>query len=123
MEDDPTTQESVVVAAYPNRHDAEIAKAYLEEEGIDSFISADDVHTVVQYTQGARLTVLAHEAARALEALQKAALLPSEARASHEDDDELDPAGRRALISNTAWMYIIVFTLMVLFILFAVLYP
>ena len=61
---EPTT----VAATYSTRRDAEVAQSRLRDEGIESFISADDaggMHPQLQQTQGVKLVVLQHAAAEA----------------------------------------------------------
>lgn len=79
-----TSGETVVVATYTNWNDAEIARSFLEDEGIDSFIIGHQPHPSVELTDGARLRVLAASAERALDALRGADLLPSEAQSQEE---------------------------------------
>jgi hypothetical protein len=43
-------EETTVLASFASRHDAEIAAARLESDGIESFIAADDVHPPLQMT-------------------------------------------------------------------------
>lgn len=48
MSRDLSQEETVVVAAYPSRHDAEMAKDFLLDQGIHTFVVADDVHVQMQ---------------------------------------------------------------------------
>ncbi|CAN5574355.1 hypothetical protein BH23BAC4_BH23BAC4_08650 [soil metagenome] len=75
MATDPS-ESTVVVASYPARHYAEMAKDFLADNGIASFIVADDVHVPLQLTDGARLSVLESTAQAAYAALERAGFLP-----------------------------------------------
>lgn len=59
----------------------------LADNGIDSFIVADDVHVPLQLTEGARLSVMESEVPAAYEALERAGLLP-ESIAEDMDPEE-----------------------------------
>ena len=90
MATDPS-ENTEVVATYPARHYAEMAKDFLSDNGIDSFIVADDVHVPLQLTEGARLRVMASKVPTAYEALERAGLLPesiAEGTDSGEDGAE-----------------------------------
>ena len=89
MTTDPS-EETVVVANYPARHYAEMAMSYLEDQGIDAFVVADDVHVPLQLTEGARLTVMASRAEAAYDALAEVNLLPEHIAMDAESDAESD---------------------------------
>lgn len=124
MTKDFSTEESAVVAAYATRHDAEIARSYLNDRGIDALVSADDVHTVVQFTQGARLVVLANDAEASLAALRDAKLLPEDVGAGPDLTGDADDGagGRHLVVSTTAWIYIIVSALVAVLVVAGILY-
>lgn len=73
---------TAVVARFAARHDAEIAKSYLADHGIDAFILADDVHVPLQFTDGARLVVMQSEAEEAYQRLEEADSIPDATFAS-----------------------------------------
>ncbi len=79
-QDESAQQQSTVVASYSARHDAEIARDYLDEAGISAFMRVDDaggMHPELQRVHGVHLVVLGDEAAReAHKALQEAGMLP-----------------------------------------------
>jgi len=84
-----TSEETTVVAVYAARHDAEIAKSFLVDHGIDSFVVADDVHVPLQLTEGARLVVMKSQAQSAYNTLSAGNLLPdSIATDAYLGDDE-----------------------------------
>ena len=90
MATDPS-ENTAVVATYPARHYAEMAKDFLADNGIDALIVADDVHVPLQLTEGARLRVMESEAPAAYEALDRAGLLPeSIAEDTNSGDDEAE---------------------------------
>jgi len=76
MTQDPSSEHTAVVANYPARHYAEIAKDFLGDQGIDAFVTGDDVHVPVQMTEGVRVFVMESRAKEAYEALEGAGLLP-----------------------------------------------
>lgn len=108
MSDDRSTEETVVVAAYPSRHDAEMARDLLGDHGIKAFVAADDVHPPLQMTEGARLLVMAADAWTAHEVLDDAEMLPPTAGAL-DDDDVVGMESKP--ISLTAWLFIAAFVL------------
>lgn len=54
MTRDLSSKESTVVATYSNHQDAEMARGYLEDHDIASFVGADDVHPLFQLTEGGK---------------------------------------------------------------------
>ena len=91
MDENPS-EETVVVATYSTRHDAEMAKSILEDNGISAFVVADDVHVPLQLTEGVRLIVLQSQVRRASEALEDLGLTPHTVRA---DGEKLSDAAER----------------------------
>ncbi|WP_263818380.1 hypothetical protein [Salinibacter sp.] len=79
MTDAPPTDETVVLATYANRQDAEVACARLAGHDIDAVVVADDVHPLFQFTEGVEL--------RGLEGMATPArrILGEEPRLSAED--------------------------------------
>ena len=118
MASDMSTEETTVVATYSNRHDAEVAKSFLEDHGISSFVVADDVHPPIQLTGGVRLFVMSSEGRSARRALVDADMAgdqPVERKddtrehlTGHADNGLSKPA--RA----TSWVYITIFLLVTL---------
>lgn len=45
MPRDLSAEETVVIATYSNRPDAEVDKARLDDQDVSSVVGADDVHT------------------------------------------------------------------------------
>lgn len=85
-------KETVVIAIYTQRHDAEIAKSYLEDRGISSFIIADDVHVSLQLTDGVKLVAMQHQAEKAVDALSEVDLMPEAAAAAVDFESfKVDP--------------------------------
>lgn len=108
MNENLSSEETVVVATYSSRHDAEIAKNFLEDQGVASFVTADDVHPPLQLTEGVKLRVMSTEAAGARKALHEADML-----AGRLDPLEFDESGSRSSPRFTAWAYLIMFLLIV----------
>ena len=70
----------VVIADFPNRIDADIARSALEASGIDSIVSGDDAGGVQPglWMKGVRLLVREDDADRALTVLNQDPLEPPE---------------------------------------------
>ena len=125
MPQNPPAEETVILATYSNRQDAEVAKAQLAEREIDALIVADDVHPPFQLTEGVVLRVLEGVADRARRVLEEetsvsvedevAAEISSES-AQKEQSTELT-FGSGGLVQATAWTYVAAFLLMVAIIL------
>ena len=101
-EDESSQQQSTVVASYSTRHDAEMARDYLDEAGISAFMRVDDaggMHPELQRVHGVHLVVLGNGAARqAHKALQEAGMLP---RSKEDIDAEAgDPIAEATLWSG-----------------------
>ena len=111
-----SSEDTRVVATYSARHDAEVAKSYLEDVGIASFVVADDVHPPIQLTGGVRLFVMSGEADHAREALVRARMTGEQAAAGEHDADRPEvvatQVGKPARMAS--WVYVIGFLLIVL---------
>ena len=109
------SEETVVVATYSSRQDAEAAKGLLSDRGITSFVAADDVHPPLQITEGSRVRVLGRDLAAARDALHSAGMLPG----SEETDAGAvtDTPDKRPYLSGmarwTTWAYIAIAVLIV----------
>ena len=90
MTQTPSSENTAVVATYPARHYAEIAKDFLIDQGIDSFVTGDDVHVPLQLTEGVRVFVMESRATEAYEALEGAGLLPDSIMEDPQSDDEAE---------------------------------
>ena len=94
----PDVEESAVVAIYPSRHEASISQSYLQDNHIDTIISADDaggMHPQLQYTQGVKLLALSSVAYKAYNLLEEAGLLPE--KLGKEPREDLKPENIRPL--------------------------
>ena len=101
-EDESAQQPSTVIASYPARHDAEIARDYLDEAGISASIRVDDaggMHPELQGIHGVHLVVLGNVAPQAHEALQEAGMLPR----SKDDAADIDAADADPIAEATPW--------------------
>jgi hypothetical protein len=67
---------TTVLATYPARHYAEMARDCLSDNDIESYVAADDVHVQLQLTEGVRLLVMQSQAQNARAVLEDARLLP-----------------------------------------------
>lgn len=101
-----TSEETVVVATYSSRHDAETAKSFLSDQGITAFVTADDVHPPLQITEGSRVRVMSRDLPAAREALNDAKMLPgSDSEAAAPDADAtLEEAG--GMPRWKFWLYV-----------------
>lgn len=113
MTRDISSEETTVVATYNARHDAEVAKSFLEDQGIASFVVADDVHPPIQLTGGVRLYVMSSEAQIARAALEDAQMIGDKAPAdeTYSSDGADTRVGEPARLAS--WVYIAGFVLIV----------
>ena len=81
---------TTVVATYPARHYAEMAKDFLADHDIVASVVADDVHVPLQLTEGVRLLVMQSQAEEAHRALEEAGLSPQ--RIASDEEAEADGA-------------------------------
>lgn len=111
MTSDLSTDETIVVAVYSTRRDAEVALDYLEDEGIQGFISADDaggMHPQLQRPHGVKLLVLGHAAAeQAHTMLEDVNLLPANDESAGPDMESTDEAGRRRFFTRTVALVVV----------------
>jgi hypothetical protein len=92
---DPSADETTVFAIYSTRRDAEMAKEYLREADIETFVRADDaggMHPQMQRPHGVKLVGMQSAAQDAYEALDEANLLPQPV----EQRDDQEEAGETA---------------------------
>lgn len=95
MSSDPSADETTVFAIYSTRRDAEMAKEYLREADIETFVRADDaggMHPQMQRPHGVKLVGMQSAAQDAYEALDEANLLPQPV----EQRDDQEEAGETA---------------------------
>ncbi len=84
-----SSEESTVIATYSTRRDAEVAKDYLSDEGIQTFVSTDDaggMHPQMQRPHGVKLVGMSSIAPEAREMLEEVGLLPSSGEADPPED-------------------------------------
>jgi hypothetical protein len=77
----PASEETTILATYTARRDAEMARDYLDDAGIRTFVRADDaggMHPQLQRAHGVKLVGMRGVAPRAREMLAEADLLPDE---------------------------------------------
>ncbi len=73
------TEETTILATYPTRRDAEMARDYLADADIRTFVSSDDaggMHPQMQRPNGVKLLGMSGTAQRARSLLEEASLLP-----------------------------------------------
>jgi hypothetical protein len=87
-------ERTTLLATYPSRRDAEVARNRLEAHDISSFVTADDaggMHVEMQLTNGVKLLALEGDAAEAREILREANMLSDAASdASEWDEDDIE---------------------------------
>jgi Putative prokaryotic signal transducing protein len=74
-------RDSIVVARFNHRYEADIAAGYLDNAGIDSVVSADDAGGAdlgLAFTRRVRLIVLLEDELRATRVLEDAGVLEDE---------------------------------------------
>jgi hypothetical protein len=96
-----------------NRHDAEVAKSFLEDQGISSFVAADDVHVPLQLSEGARLHVMSTRSDAALEALTDANMLPTDETGGRRAEDAASGSGESSTGTSSNF-YLVIFLLLIL---------
>ncbi|MFB6098531.1 MAG: hypothetical protein ABEK84_05355 [Salinibacter sp.] len=98
MSHDRSDEETTVFAIYSTRRDAELAKDFLRDQNIETFVRADDaggMHPQMQRPHGVKLVGMSSAAQDAYEALADADLLPEtiEDRPDPEDERRDDDQG------------------------------
>lgn len=86
-----TDERTTVIATYSTRRDAEVARDYLDDADIRTFVSTDDaggMHPQMQRPHGVKLVGLEGTAQQAYDRLQEADLLPSEGHGPSPDRTE-----------------------------------
>lgn len=84
-------ERTTLLATYPSRRDAEVARNRLEAHDISSFVTADDaggMHVEMQLTNGVKLLALEGDAAEAREILREANMLSDAASDASEWDED-----------------------------------
>lgn len=79
MTTDRSSEETAVIATYTTRRDAEVAKDYLDDQGIQTFVSTDDaggMHPQLQRPHGVKLLGMSSVAQDAYTMLEEVGLLP-----------------------------------------------
>src|SRR6056297_3226797 len=99
---DPAKERTTVLATYPTRRDAEMAKDRLKSAGYGAFITADDaggMHVEMQLTNGVKLIGLQGEAEDALALLDDAEMLPVSVDEPTRDASDTSGLGGTALLA------------------------
>lgn len=89
MANGQASEETIVIATYSTRRDAEVAKDYLEDEGIQSFVSTDDaggMHPQMQRPHGVQLVGMTSTVQEAHERLEEVGLLPASGEESRSQE-------------------------------------
>lgn len=107
------SDETVVLATFGNWNEAEIAKSFLEDEGINCYIIGQDPHRGPEFSEGLKLRVLASQSEEALNALREADLLP--AKVNSDDSAGDDENYRRIIFYMIAITFIIVILALVVY--------
>lgn len=107
MTNTDASDETTILATYTTRRDADMARDYLEEEGIRTFVRADDaggMHPQLQRPHGVELVGMSGSAERAHGLLEDAGLLPREGERAEtrEARSEEDPGGPTFSLARTA---------------------
>ena len=125
MTNDLAAEETTIVATYTTRRDAEMAQSRLEDEGIRTFITADDaggMHPQLQRPHGVKLVVLDRAAQYAHEVLAEAGLLPQTREEDPSDADApMDDAGAENLTFSIDRQSTVITAVLVVLVILAVL--
>ena len=84
-------ERTTVFAIYSTRRDAELAREYLQDTGIETFVQADDaggMHPQMQRPHGVKLVGMQSAAQDAYTALNDADLLPETVEEASESQEE-----------------------------------
>lgn len=79
MTDRRNTEETIILATYGTRRDAEVAREYLADADIPSFVSSDDaggMYPQMQRPNGVKLVGMGDTASEARSRLEEAGLYP-----------------------------------------------
>jgi len=114
-----SAENTTILATYSTRRDTEITRDCLEEEGIRSFVSANDaggVHPQLQRPHGVKLVGMQSAAQDAHEVLEGAGLLPQSggraeprARSQNAEASTLSLRGTAGLVRVAAIILIFLF--------------
>ena len=113
MFNEPPPDETVELATFGNWNEAEIAKSFLEDEGINCYIIGQDPHRGPEFSEGLKLRVLVSKSEEALDALREADLLPSKVIADVSAGDDEDY--RRIVFYMIAITFIVVILALVVY--------
>jgi hypothetical protein len=83
----PDTEKTTVLATYTTRRDAEMARDYLADADLQSFVKTDDaggMHPQLQRPHGVKLVGMSGTAQRARSLLEEAGLLPDDRVAAEQ---------------------------------------
>ncbi|MFB6248449.1 MAG: hypothetical protein ABEL97_07760 [Salinibacter sp.] len=106
MTQTPPPEETAIFATYTTRRDAEVARDYLDDAGIRTFVRADDaggMHPQLQRAHGVKLVGMRGAAPRAREMLAGADLLPDDGeRAASPPESPVDAEGVASSVKGGA---------------------
>lgn len=105
MTNSQSSEETAVLAIYSTRRDAEVAKEYLDDAGIETFVRADDaggMHPQLQRPHGVKLIGMSSAVQDAHEVLKEADLLPQPVEESEELDRDRERADFTFSLSGVA---------------------
>lgn len=116
---DPS-DETTIIATFSTRRNAEVAREYLADSGIETFVRADDaggMHPELQRSQGVELVGMTGSATEARTALDEAGLLPEFEPRSPRSPEEDERSARGFLPFTTRGSIPLFFLLVVVLIL------
>jgi len=97
MSQTSASDETTTLATYTTRRDAEMAREYLDDAGIRTFVRADDaggMHPQLQRPHGVQLVGMSRTASRARSLLEEAGLLPDDEDAAASAPESASEAER-----------------------------
>lgn len=107
MTTSPAEEESAIIATYSTRRDAEVARDYLSDAEIQTFVSSDDaggMHPQMQRPNGVKLIGMSGTAHEARTVLKEADLLPND-DADPEAPDNEAPTAKDVRSSPSGWVF------------------
>ena len=122
MSSDPSSEETTVFAIYSTRRDAELARDYLQDANIETFVRTDDaggMYPQLQRPHGVKLVGLRPDAQDAYEALNAADLLPEPVEETEQEDSSgaspepedltMSPSGMAGVLGLAAVVLIVLY--------------
>lgn len=100
-------ERSTIIATYSTRRDADVARDYLDDENIETFVSSDDAggkYPQMQRPNGVKLIGMEKSVSQARSILDEADLLPDDVE-HRSDVGQREPATEDGSTSPSGWWF------------------